>query len=234
MELTDLLDARHSCRAILPGPVDAATIDAVLARAQRTPSWCNTQPWQVHLLSGEPLAAFAKVLTEQVVTAAAEGRAQRADLGVPTYTGVHAERRRESGHGLYAHLGIAREDRLARGTQMLQNFSFFGAPHTLVVTTDRDLGSYGVLDCGAYVQVLQLLLADVGLGVVAQGAIGMYSDVVREQLHLTEDRLVVCAVSFGHPDPDAAVNGFRTSRVDLDEVVRVPGGERPDPGVGPV
>ena len=231
MELTDLLDARHSCRAFLPEPVDAATIDAVLARAQRTPSWCNTQPWQVHLLSGEPLARLGEALTERVLAVGGEG--QQADLGIPRYTGVHAERRRESGHGLYAHLGIAREDRLARGAQMLRNFSFFDAPHTLVVTTDRDLGTYGVLDCGAYVQVLQLLLADAGLGVLAQGAIGMYSDVVREHLGIGEDRMVVCAVSFGHPAPDAPVNGFRTSRAELDEVVHVPGSESPAPGERP-
>lgn len=214
VDLHRLLDERASCRAFTPEPVARETIEAIFSRAQRAPSWCNTQPWQVHLLSGDAQADFSKQLTEYV--AASE---QYADLGLPTYTGAHAERRRESGHGLYAHLGIARDDHLARGMQMLKNFSFFDAPHTAVVTTDRDLGTYGAVDCGGYVNTLMLLIQAAGLGVIAQGAIAMYSDFVRTWLDLPDDRLVVCAVSFGHADTSAEVNDFRTTRADLTSVL---------------
>lgn len=189
-------------------------LDDVFARAQATPSWCNTQPWRVRLIEGEELVAFGKALTEHVIASE-----QQADLGLPVYTGVHAERRRESGHELYAHLGIAREDRLGRAAQMLRNFTFFDAPHAVVVTTPVDLGTYGAVDCGGYVTTLMLLLQDAGLGAVAQGAIAMYSDFVRTHLRIGDDELVVTAVSFGHPDAEAEVNGFRTSRAPLDEVV---------------
>lgn len=186
----------------------------VLARAQRTPSWCNTQPWRVHVLSGEARARFSKELGEHVLS-----HEQVADLGLPEYTGAHAERRRESGHALYAHLGIARDDKVSRALQSYRNFELFDAPHTMVVTTDRDLGAYGVLDCGGWVNNVMLLLADAGLGAIAQGAIAMYSDFVRAHLGLGDDRLVVCAVSFGYADDEAPINAFRTTRVDLDEVV---------------
>ena len=42
-----LLDARHSCRAFQDRPVDRAVIKRILEIAQRSPSWCNTQPWEV-------------------------------------------------------------------------------------------------------------------------------------------------------------------------------------------
>ena len=214
MDIKDLLEQRASCRAFTPEPVDRAVVDDVLARAQRTPSWCNTQPWRVHVLSGEALARFGKELADHALT-----HEQVADLGLPTYTGVHAERRRESGHALYEHLGIAREDRTGRALQSFRNLQFFDAPHTAIVTTDRDLGAYGVVDCGGYVGNLMLLLQDAGLGVIAQGAIAMYSDFVRAHLGLPDERQVVCAVSFGHADASATVNDFRTARADLDQVV---------------
>ncbi|WP_244242444.1 nitroreductase [Nocardioides seonyuensis] len=215
MHLDQLLADRYSCRAFLPDPVSDDVIDRLFALAQRTPSWCNTQPWQVHLLGGEALARFGKGIGERVLTGE-----QVADLGLPTYEGVHAERRRESGYGLYSALDIAREDREARGLQMFKNFSFFGAPHTAIVTTDKALGTYGVLDCGGYVNTLMLAAQSLGLGVIAQGAIAMYSDYVRDFLDLPEDRLVVCAVSFGHADESDPANAFRTSRADVASVVR--------------
>lgn len=209
-----MLAARYSCRAFRDEPVADETVDRLLAMAQRTPSWCNTQPWQVYLLSGEATTRFAKELGEHVAT-----HEQVADLGLPAYEGVYAERRRESGYGLYSALGIERSDREARALQMFKNFSFFGAPHCAVITTDRDLGVYGAVDCGGYVNTLMLGAQALGLGVIAQGAIAMYSDFVRTWLDLPEDRLVVCAVSFGYADESDPVNDFRTTRAALDSVV---------------
>lgn len=103
---------------------------------------------------------------------------------------------------LYEAVGIARDDHDARLGQMLKNFRFFGAPHVAVITSPRALGAYGVMDCGAYVANLLNLAQALGLGAIAQGAIGMYADAVRRHLPIDDDRDVVCAVSVGHADPD--------------------------------
>lgn len=210
-----LLGDRFSCRAFLPEPLDDQVLDRLFSMAQRTPSWCNTQPWEVDLLGGEELASFGKSLREHVAS-----QEPFADLGLPSYAGVHDERRREAGYSLYSALGIERSDRAARSAQMMENFSFFGAPHTAIVTTAKSLGVYGAVDCGGYVNVLMLAAQSLGLGTIAQGAVAMYSDHVREWLGLAEDRQVVCAVSLGRPDESALVNAFRTSRADVAGVVR--------------
>lgn len=215
MTLPDLLESRYSCRAFRADPVPDDVIEELFGLAQRTASWCNTQPWQVHLTSGEATARFAAGLTEHVTTSA-----QTSDLPMPeSYSGVHDERRRETGYALYRSLGIARDDHAARGEQMLKNFSFFGAPHVAVITSDRAQGTYGAIDCGGYVATLLLAAQSLGLGACPQAAIAMYSGFVREWLDLPEDRIVVCAVSFGHPDDQHPVNGFRTSRADLSGVL---------------
>jgi len=103
----------------------------------------------------------------------------------------------------------------------MRNFDFFGAPHVAIVTTDREQGTYGAVDCGGYVATLLLALRSRGIDSIAQAAIAMYSDGVRELLALPEDRLVVCAVSFGYADPDHPANAFRTERAGVDDVVRI-------------
>ncbi|WP_277498664.1 MULTISPECIES: nitroreductase [unclassified Nocardioides] len=215
--LEELLARRHSCRAFLPDPVAPETFAAIFGLAQRTASWCNTQPWQVHLVTGEAVPEFAQHLETAVLTAPGSS-----DLPMPEgYAGVYADRRRASGFALYESLGIAREDKEARGLQMFRNFSFFGAPHVAVVTTDRQQGTYGAIDCGGYVANLLNAAAAHGVASCPQAAIAMYSGAVHEFLALPEDRLVVCAVALGHADPEHPVNAFRTDRAPVADVLTV-------------
>ena len=99
----------------------------------------------------------------------------------------------------------------------MRNYEFFGAPHVVIITTDGRQGVYGAVDCGAYVANVLNAATSLGLATIPQAAIAMYSDYVREFLALPDDRLVVCAISFGYADLDNPVNGFRTSRGDFHE-----------------
>ena len=133
MEFTKLLGERWSCRAYLTDPVPDTEMREMFAIAQRTASWCNTQPWQVIVTAGEATRRFGAGLT-----AHARIHAPEPDLAAPEgYYGVYLDRRRECGFALYGALGIARDDREARSEQSLKNFDFFGAPHVAVITTDR-------------------------------------------------------------------------------------------------
>ncbi|WP_220794054.1 nitroreductase family protein [Nocardioides pelophilus] len=140
--------------------------------------------------------------------------------GPERYEGVYAERRRSCGMALYDAVGVAREDHDGHSPQMLEIVRFFGAPHVAVITSPKTLGTDGVMDCGAYVANLLNLAEAYDLGAIAQGAIGMYADAVREHFVIAEDRDVVCAVSLGHADPDHPANTFRTDREEIDRVVQ--------------
>src|SRR6056297_3780259 len=56
--LRGVLDARHSCRAFLPDPVEDEVIARIVRVAGRAPSWCNAQPWQVTLTRGAETERF--------------------------------------------------------------------------------------------------------------------------------------------------------------------------------
>ena len=57
-----LLAARYSCRAFKPDQVPRAHIERVLNAAQKTASWCNSQPWQVAIFSAIHHAAPGDVV----------------------------------------------------------------------------------------------------------------------------------------------------------------------------
>lgn len=212
--LRSLLEARWSCRAYLPDPVPREDIETILDIARRTPSWCNTQPWHVHVLSGAGTERFRDALS----TSAAD-YSEQPDLPFPfAYEGVYLDRRRESGWQLYDAVGIAKGDRAASAAQAKRNFELFGAPHAAVVTTDAKLGVYGAIDCGLFVETFLLAAHALGIAAIPQAAIASQAPAVREFLGLPPDRLVLCGISFGYADTSAPENQYRTSRQTTDEV----------------
>jgi nitroreductase len=213
--LERLLETRHSCRAFLPTEIPRATIERMLKLSQKAPSWCNTQPWRVHLASGATLEAFRSAYVERARLS--DGVS---DLGFPlAYRGVYLARRRECGFALYKSLGIARDEKERAAEQALDNFRFFGAPHLAVISTERDLGPYGAIDCGGYISVFLLAAASLGVAAVPQAAIATHSAFVREFFKMPEGRQIVGGVSFGCEQSGHPANSFRTTRADLSEVV---------------
>jgi nitroreductase len=212
--LEDLLSARFSCRAFLSKPVPRATIERILSAAQKTASWCNSQPWRLEITSGEETQKFR----ERMYGVASSGRANGGDFPFPReYRGVYLERRRESGFQLYNSLGIPRGDKDAYARQALENFNFFGAPHVAIVHTDEALGVYGAIDCGGYVTSFMLAAQALGIATIPQAALAFHSEVVRAHFGLGDDRRVVCGISFGYADRAHKANSYRTTRAGLSD-----------------
>jgi nitroreductase len=221
--LSRLLAARYSCRAYRPDPVPRPLIEQMLAVAQMSPSWCNSQPWQVIVTEAEGTERFRKVLFERAAreTAAAGVSAPTPDFAFPTaYRGVYKERQREVGWQLYASVGIAYGDRVSSGKQALENFRLFGAPHALIVTTERDLGIYGAVDCGVYINSVLLAAQSLGLGMIPQAALAAYAPLMHQHFGIADERLIVLGASFGYPDETHPANSFRSRRAPLSAVVQ--------------
>ena len=215
--LEALLRERWSCRAFTNQPVPSATIERLLELAQRSASWSNLQPWQVIVTRGAGTQRFRAALCAHAVE---QGDRTDSDFPRPEhYEGVYQDRRRECGWQLYEAVGVARGDRVASAREALRNFELFDAPHAAIITTAASQGVYGAVDCGLYVGTFLLAAQSLGLGAVAQAALARWGPFVRDYFSLPDDRLVLVGISFGYPDLSHPVNGYRTSRADLETTV---------------
>jgi nitroreductase len=210
------LRSRYSCRKFLKKPVPRETIETLLCTAQLTPSWCNTQPWQIIVLSGNETDRLRDTLHAH---AAGGARANPDFPFPPRYEGVYRDRRKVCGVQLYKAVGIGREDRAAAAEQALENFRFFDAPHLLLITTPENLGVYGAVDCGLYVANFILAAREQGIDTIAQAALASYPDLLRDYFGLPAERKFVCGIAFGYGDNQQPINGYRTERADLADVV---------------
>ncbi len=217
MSVIDALSNRYSCRRFKQDAVPIDLIHKILTAAQKTPSWCNTQPWDVHVVSGEALQTLSERLEER----AASGAAPNPDFSFPErYEGDYRDRRKVCGLQLYKSVGIEKGDAERTRDQALENFRFFAAPHVMFLTVPSELGVYGAVDCGLYVSSFMLVANELGVATIAQAALASYPDVVREALNIGKERHLVCGISFGFEDTTHPINGYRTERESIASVVR--------------
>ncbi len=212
-ELERLLTDRRSCRGFTGEQVPRADIERLLVAAQRTPSWCNVQPWQVDITSGEATTKLREAFLESF-----DGSGTDVDFPAG-YSGVYNERRRAVGWQLYEAIGVSRGDREASGREMLRNYGFFGAPHLAVITTEAELGVYGAIDCGLYIDSFLLAAQALGLGTCAQAAVASRSPLLHEWFDLPDNRQVICGIAFGYADLNHPSANFTSTRAPLTEVV---------------
>ena len=213
--LNSLLDGRYSCRGFLEDEVPQDTIESIVRTAQKVPSWCNSQPWQLSVCSPAKTKELAKILTE-----AAKGGMHSPDIAFPErYQGVYKERRSICGWQLYDAVGVVKGDRVGSCKQMMENYRFFGAPQVAIVSTPKELGAYGALDCGAFVTGFTLAAQGYGVATIPQAAIAGMCSLVRKELGVSEDRYILCAISFGYEDKQHPANQFRTARAEVEDVI---------------
>ncbi|MDA7424713.1 nitroreductase [Thalassococcus lentus] len=213
--LRAILKTRFSCRAYQDRAVDPALIEAALADAQHVASWCNSQPWHVVACGHEETRRFADALFEHTLSAS-----HASDIPFPArYEGIYKERRSTCGWQLYDAVGVQKGDRAASARQMRENFRLFGAPNFLLITTPKALGSYGVLDCGAFVTGVLSALTARGLGSIAMASVAGFAPFVRDWFSIPDDRDVLCGIALGWPDMEHPANTFRTNRAPQEQVV---------------
>ena len=210
----DVVSRRRSMRDFKSDPVPREIIESVFGTAQRAPSNCNTQPWFVHVVTGETLEQLRQELP-------AKFAAGEIALDFPydgQYEGVYKERQYASAAALYDSLGIARDQKAERNAWFIRNFSFFDAPAVAFFTLPTGFGLREACDLGMFAQTVMLGLTAHGLGSCPQTALAFLANVIRPALSLGDHEQLMFGMSFGYPT-DTAVNEVTTERASLGDVV---------------
>lgn len=215
--LSDAVDwaivSRRSIRAFLPTPVPREEIEAILEVARHAASGTNTQPWQVHVLTGA-----AKERVSAAVLRAYDDPAQRAELEEPyayyprEWVSPYVDRRRKVGWDLYSLLGIAKGDKARMHEQHGRNYRFFDAPVGLMFTVDRVMEQGSFIDYGMFLQSVMVAARGRGLDTCPQAAFTLFHRVIARELGIPDGQLLVCGMSLGYADPERVENTLVTER----------------------
>ena len=222
MDVFEAIRTRKSIRSFTERPVARETLESLLRVAQRAPSGTNTQPWYVHVCTGEVRDAISR----DVLQLTHEGKAstyEEYDYYPAKWADVHRDRRRTIGWALYGLLGIEKGDREASGRQGRRNFVFFDAPVGLFFTTDAYLGRGSWADVGLFMQTVMIAARGYGLHTCPQAAWIKFQGPIFKHLNIPDDQVLVSGMSLGYANEDAIENTLETEREELDHVVNFSG-----------
>lgn len=236
-DFSQFLSSRRSTRDFLPTPIPPEILDQILADSLTAPSWSNTRPFKVAIAQGEirdrisaeflsRWSVLSKIMRKGLLN---KLRIIYSRYGLPTsnrriarpYPTELKPRAERVGREMYETFGVQRGDREGRDQQWAKNYSFFGAPVELFIFVHKSLSIYAASDAGLMMQNLILSAHAQGLGTCAQGAVGIWEDVVRKEFEISKDYRLLCGIAIGYPS-DSAINNFKANRIEVAELIAAP------------
>ena len=223
---SDLAAARYSVRDFRPDPVPTEIVEEILEDTRQAPSWSNTRPFMLALATGERadrlraayIAEFDVTLPVQhkkrgaMVRLALSGKTPDGDYRTwaphPADLLPHSQ---AVGSQLYAHMGIARQDRKARDAAVRRNCEAFGAPVIGFVLVHKGLMPFAALDAGIMLQTLFLSAKAHGVDSCPLGVLATWRRPFDAEFEAPADYGLITGFALGYAS-DAPVNDFRAER----------------------
>lgn len=226
MSAKEVIFRRRSTRAFLDKPIAEEDLMDVLETANRTPSWTNSQPWEVFAVTGDKLKQLKETYHSEISQFTVETLPfDRMDIQFPGYDSwEHAPRSVENMVAFkekFAKDMDLPEEELVKLT-MDANHRFFNAPTIVFLGLAKNLGPYSIFDLGAYQQTLLLAAEDKGIQSCPAGSFVFLGDILRQVLDIPEDIDIALGIALGYEDKDHVLNQRGPmQRMSLDQYVRV-------------
>lgn len=214
MDLYEGMKNRQSIRGFLPQAITKEEIEQILESAGNSPSYTNTQPWEVVVVSG----ARKDELSNKLLELAKNQTPAKPDIPFPASWPLDMENRtKEHGARRLDTLGIARGDEEGRRKLNLMNYEFYGAPCAAFLFMDKNLGEWSLFDMGLFTQNLLLAAYDKGIGSCIHASVTGYAEEIKKHFNIDKTKKLVVCVSLGYPDYNAKLNNYRSIKKDLNE-----------------
>lgn len=205
METLEAIETRRSTRSFRPDPIPGDVMKKLLQVVSHSPSYTNTQPWEVVVVSGQR----RNELAEKLLKLATAKAPTCADLPIPKgWPAAMDERAREHGARRLSTLGLARDDAEGREKLRLMNFEFYGAPCAVFLFMDGSLGEWSIFDMGLFAENLIVAAHSLGVASCLQASVTNYAREIKKFLGVEESKKLVVCVALGYPNEKAVLNTY--------------------------
>jgi nitroreductase len=218
MDTIECIKTRMSIRKFKPDHVPRDMLLKIIDTAKWSPSYKNSQPWDVVIISGRRKDELSELLVDILENKTPPSP----DLPEPgswppeieaRISALMKKRSEETGKDLNSP-EVKKKSKIA-------NFRFYGAPHGIFIYQDSMLPEWSLFDIGLFAQSLMLAAHALGIGTVPQAFVTDYAKETKKYLGIPESKRLVLGISVGYPDWESPVNSFRTDRRDTAEIVKV-------------
>lgn len=212
MNFEELMNKRFSTRDFTDKKISEDDLKEIIKIAGRSPSWANTQPWNVHIASGEYLE---KIRAEWIERNNNEIKGN-SDLPVG-----HSEDFGERGfNNIMQNANAITEfiggpEDLSRLPRLL-----FNAPAVVYLTVPKTAPMWSVYDLGAFSMSLMLAASEKDINSVPAYELAKYPDVLRYNLDIGDDESVIIGIALGYASENK-INEYRSPRLDVEDILKI-------------
>ena len=211
MNVIEAINERHSTRAFLSKPVEKEKLDAVLDASILAPSWANTQPWEVFVVTGATLERIREGYRQKY----ADKAPAVPETPRPVEWSEAAQKRIQQ---LRPDMARSCGDAVEQFAAL--NQAMFNAPVVVYICMDKILSEWSLYDIGAYSQTFMLAALEQGLSTIPAITLTLYPDILRRELKIPDNFKVTIGIAVGYADRENGINKFVSSRNPLKETVR--------------
>ena len=218
MELLEAIQKRKTTRGFTGNPVPKEILEKIVTTAQRSPSWGNTQPWELVIAGGKVLDEIKAGFLAKAADPA------KPDLPFPAQFPEFIRERLPYARRQQPPDGRDPKDVLRERNEM--SARMYNAPAVIYVLTDREMyeqdgtnkNVYAVYDCGLISQTIMLVATEYGLGTVPAAQSVSRPEVLREKLEIPESKVIVLGILIGYADTDNPQYAVYSDRVPIDSI----------------
>lgn len=224
MNVEQAIIERRSRRAYLDKPVDIELVKHIIDVAKWAPSMSNVQPWEVTIIpnTSPKRKELVDALWSRLKTDPTINSPFCDSTGYPdTWKNPYLKRKRLNGLQVYKALGVPRDDPDGKDKHWANNYNSFDAPIQMFFTLDDIFNRATYMEVGAFMQNINLVALEHGLGTCLQGSLAEYWEQVKDVLDIPENKIVMCGMAMGYIDHEAPVNQVKPDRISVDDIITI-------------
>ncbi|GAY74000.1 nitroreductase [Lentilactobacillus kosonis] len=214
MDVLEAIQTRHSTRAFEDRPVDKETLTKIVADAQHTPSWGNSQPWKVYIATGKSLDN----IKQRFASNAEDGVAENADLYKVHRGDFSSFASQNMGHWVGTFRPVIESD---PDSYWDSRGNLYRAPAIAYLVLDADPNSWSIYDLGAFSETLMLSATGREVQSLASYELVKYPDVIRDELGMPKNKVIAMGIALGYEKSDKKLNAYRSDRVSTDQILKI-------------
>ena len=207
----ELMKDRHSARDFQSKKIPEETLKKIITIALDSPSWCNSQPWKVYVVTGKTLEEIRK----EWIAKNEEKIKGYADLQ-PVHRTEFSERCQKN---MEEEFKLIKEQ--TKDPEMTsfwrKNIECFNAPAVVYLALHKGHSKWSCYDLGGFGMALMLAAKDLGVDSVVAYELVKYPDVLRKYVKIPDDEDIAVGIALGYENDDI-VNKFRAKKSKLEDV----------------
>ena len=202
----ELMKERHSCRKFQSKPIPEEVLKDIISTSLHAPSWCNSQPWNIYVASGQTLEEIRKEWIS------------KGESNIKGYADINPGHRTdfsEKSQAIMAKFYKCWDDFPPKDAAECNPY-IFNAPTMVYLTINKGHTEYAVLDLGGLEMAIMLAAKDHGIDSIPAYTTIMYPDVLRKYLKISDKEDIVIGIALGYEEK-CKINEHWSVKMTLDE-----------------